>query len=953
MNMPTRMINGFNSVQVQIEAAREDVAVPDGIAISNGMYDKDLSYDLPPTAKTPMGMNKNGNQTLENKVWTDITNWTIRSGFPGTVITNNGLVVAEAQRANISVNLNYLFPSNSGNGMVGIHNAIRIVINGSVVKETTPERIISPKTGFTTDLNVGDVIKIQLWTNFWRFNSGFSTTYLSAILNASLSYVTFAPAKTGVVDFQNDLVFAEETKFIEKDNAIYVMPDGSKKTLPMTGATSNWTGSTSTNVQVTKPFGENYITAVSVSATPTGSSTISQTTSVNLGPVLAQSKIPYPVSEGMLVNMSGTLYVRRSGNQERTEDDGATGLMVRFALWGKGKESDEYGENDVDIELMWYQAELQNSNLNQSRTTMSYSLPEVEDVVIPPNIEKVYFTAALKQTVGDTYASASFENPVKLGSPSAYFGTPYSDPLVIKIQLPSLEQNTYKHPLSTTGVAFKNRKYFDHMQSPKSLTFFFYNSAVSLDIYRSSNMVRGALIGSYGASPGERKTVVVESDTGQIELVSSAPYWVESVKAIEYDTLNETQTTLERIEWTDVSEPLSNISATRSEYELSKMQLAFVSDDLANSDLLVPGKRVRLLINHYGNSTVPTSVYGDTYSPSYAEPSYNVAFTGMIRDYRVKYDYKNRPYIEVVVEDAHRTLTDSKGHYLYDLPMEYAPMLNGLGQSAVIDGVEVSGPWKAKTDSSKNQPSAFSDGLPVGRSLEAMRNTNKGFIFVDRMNKIQYTSSLNQDIKLVLSDSYSRSDISYSRLDKGTDTQSVINQVEPNEYKLDLDELDERTVSSEVPAKVESIQSMTQIAQWWYDQASIKAYGERKESFDVVRGTGNAEDIRVKQLGPGFHDWADEIMDDYVLAKNRVSRVMIIPDNFNDLKRLSELEIFDAIKILWKNEQHVCFIRKMEWTVVDNHVRLELYFARESSGVAWTPNVELAEGYTDLYFDIY
>lgn len=132
-----------------------------------------------------------------------------------------------------------------------------------------------------------------------------------------------------------------------------------------------------------------------------------------------------------------------------------------------------------------------------------------------------------------------------------------------------------------------------------------------------------------------------------------------------------------------------------------------------------------------------------------------------------------------------------------------------------------------------------------------MRNTNKGFIFVDRMNKIQYKSALDHDIKLVLSDTYSRSDISYSLLEKATDTQSVINQVEPNEYKLDLDELDERTVSSEVPAKVESIQSMTQIAQWWYDQASINAYGERKESFDVVRGTGSAEDIRAKQLGPG------------------------------------------------------------------------------------------------------
>ena len=99
MNMPTRMINGFNSVKVQIEQNREDVAVPDGIAISNGMYDKDLSYDLPDSATVPMAMNKNGNQQLPYNQGTDITNFVARSGFSGTVISGNGLVVGQDQRA--------------------------------------------------------------------------------------------------------------------------------------------------------------------------------------------------------------------------------------------------------------------------------------------------------------------------------------------------------------------------------------------------------------------------------------------------------------------------------------------------------------------------------------------------------------------------------------------------------------------------------------------------------------------------------------------------------------------------------------------------------------------------------------------------------------------------------------------------------------------------------------
>ncbi|MFT7024894.1 MAG: hypothetical protein ACJA07_004015 [Rhodococcus sp. (in: high G+C Gram-positive bacteria)] len=57
--------------------------------------------------------------------------------------------------------------------------------------------------------------------------------------------------------------------------------------------------------------------------------------------------------------------------------------------------------------------------------------------------------------------------------------------------------------------------------------------------------------------------------------------------------------------------------------------------------------------------------------------------------------------------------------------------------------------------------------------------------------------------------------------------------------------------------------------------------------------------------------------------------------------------------VLYKNEQHVAYIRKLEWTIVKNGVRLEVWFDREPHGVAWTPNVEVAEGYTDLYFDTY
>ncbi|QII01076.1 hypothetical protein BH92_15405 [Rhodococcoides fascians A21d2] len=939
MKMPTRIINGFNSVKVQIEQQREDVAVPDGIAISNGMYDKDLSYDLPDSATVPMAMNKNGNQTLPYDTWQDITGWVARSGFTGTVISNNGLVVGQDQRAKISVRLALV-----GGIWVNYSSAVRILVNGAVVK-TSSSSTTTLSGSHTLDVKAGDVIKIQAWTKFYSLVFGFRNNLSVTLSGGANSYVSFAKAKPGVIDFANDLVFAEKTRIYESGTAVYVMPDGKQQTLGMSRVTATWSGSTSTDVDLTKKFGEDYITNVKVTASPSGSNNLTKYTAVNLGPILAQSKIPYPVEEGMLLNFGGTLYVRRTGTQERTEEDLATGMNVRFSVWGKGKTSDEYGEHDLDIELAYYEGALQSSSSSPGRAMVTYTVPaQANDVVVPANIDQVYFVATLKQTAVGEYASGTFENNERAGTAAAYFGTSNADPLFIKVELPQSEQNTYRHPLSATGVALKNRKYFDNMSRPKALTFFGNNSAVTLDIYRSSNKVRGSLIGTWSASAGERKTITVESNTGQIELVSANPFWVESCKAINYDSLSESQTTLERIEWSDVSDPVNNIIAVRNEYGISKLQIAFVSDELADSSLLMPGKRVRLLMNHYGSSRTANGT-----------ASYNTIFTGMIRDYRVKFDYLNEPFIELVVEDAHRALTDTDGRYLYDLPIEYGPMLNGLGESAFINGVEVSGSWKNKTDSAKNQPSAFVDGMKVEECFAAVRNSNKGFVYVDRFNAVQYKQAVSVDPKLILSDRYASGDISYSRLDKGTDTEEVINQVKPSEYRLDLEELKDRTVDSELPADIEPIQTFNETSQWWYDQQSIRSFGPREANFTVVRGTGKMEDIRNEELGPGFHDWADAIMDDYVLAKNKISRVMIIPDNFYDLKRLSELDIFDAVKIIWKNEQHTCFIRKMEWSFVDNHVRLELYFTRESLGVAWTPVVEtiVSTGYQDVYVDRY
>ncbi|WP_338892280.1 hypothetical protein [Rhodococcus sovatensis] len=580
-----RPINGFNSTKVQIESSKTDVAVPNGIAISNGIYDKPLSYDLPPTTTVPMQMNKSGNQSCANKTWVDVTGFVADGAFPGTVIVNNSLVVSEAQRANISVWLKF----NKQSGMIAEHIAQgRILVNGEVVRETTKESINFTgqvfSMGHTMDLKPGDSIRVQVWTNFFTLN--FSTLqyiFYAGTLLATGSYVGFSRAKPGAVDFHNDLAFANDSKTVETGGAVYVMPEGLKKTLPIYKVTQS----------------NNFITTYNAAT---------------IGPIIAQSKTPYPVEEGMLVNFGGTFYVRRTGTAEKTEDDAYTGMKVRFALWGHGEKGNEYGGEDVDVELMFYEAELQPSG-NLTRTMMTYTIPAMTDFVIPADITQVYFAASLKQSVSDEYASGTFDNYERGGLQARYFGTSLTDPFYVKIEQPTAENNTYRHPLSTTGVAFKNRTYFDNMTLPKALTFFGNDSSVALNIYKSTNHVRGALIGTFNAAAGERKTVVIESDTGQIELASSNAYWVERCAPIEYDSLNETQTSLDLVQWQDISDPLSGIIATREEYAIGKMQLKFVSDELGNGDLLVPGKRVRMLINHYGNNRLPADGYADLACP--------------------------------------------------------------------------------------------------------------------------------------------------------------------------------------------------------------------------------------------------------------------------------------------------------------------------------------------------
>lgn len=82
------------------------------------------------------GMDKSGNQTLSLNTWTTITNWTIRSGFPGTVIVTNGIDVPWDSEVTIAGQLTY----GSTDSMSGGTMRMRVMAGGAQIGEiaTTP-----------------------------------------------------------------------------------------------------------------------------------------------------------------------------------------------------------------------------------------------------------------------------------------------------------------------------------------------------------------------------------------------------------------------------------------------------------------------------------------------------------------------------------------------------------------------------------------------------------------------------------------------------------------------------------------------------------------------------------------------------------------------------------------------------------------------------------------------
>lgn len=189
--------------------------------------------------------------------------------------------------------------------------------------------------------------------------------------------------------------------------------------------------------------------------------TTTNDTGVSIGPILVHSRAPIAVSKGMRLNMSGSVTVRRTGTDEKDDDDVSTPIYAHFSMWGVGTKTDEYGvESDNIIELMWWKSLLQNS---ASTGEVNFTLPAMADAEVPADINQVYFSVALKNGKNEWHTGAFKTKSYSSGKDIKYLRFFTANPVKIFLKDAPGENSIAPSSISIFGGAYQNRKYFTNL----------------------------------------------------------------------------------------------------------------------------------------------------------------------------------------------------------------------------------------------------------------------------------------------------------------------------------------------------------------------------------------------------------------------------------------------------------------------------------------------------------
>lgn len=640
------------------------------------------------------------------------------------------------------------------------------------------------------------------------------------------------------------------------------------------------------------------------------------------GPVLVQSRIPIPVSEGMRVNMAGQFRAARTNTSQRASNGSTTNVDIRVGIWGLGTSVDAYGvETDVNVEIIGWQTRLQTGSQGD---VLSATIPALAPGIVPAGVDRIVMTVALVGYANGVaeYISCNYKRTSWYwvqGQVPAPISTPKLDaadlqPMRIFVSPPAAAVLTEPNAFSSTGYVFRNRTTFTSVPADAEvvLTAAPGQSGPVVVTVRDG----GAVTAAVTVPAGGRVVTPVVCSTGTLTLSAPAVWCVESVRARVFDTESVSQDRNWRYTYTDVTDPVAKIQPALREADLGITTVRFVSDTI--SAQLAAGNRLRVIGKHAGGHTVVA--------------------TGTIRGRRIVHDFRHEAQVELSVHDDYSVLGAQTCPVAYDQLQEYGPILNRLGSSIVVDGTDYTGPVGPLPDGWNYFPSYGRDDMSLRDALTMTRNARSAFLFVDRHNAIQLTTSLPNEYALEVSDLPGQGDMSYARdIEFGSDTASIVNTISVTECLLDRkDYLEREPQRGDPPSRFGPIGSRTQSIDY-RRESSIRTYGQNRRQFDVVRGTGSWQDLRNDVYGTTFQEWATAILDRYATAREEPARIRLVVDGPDDVAKVAGLQPLDAVLVRHQGSSWGVRIRQLEHTITPDRWYVDLEFAVRPDQAHWLP----------------
>ncbi|WP_037184905.1 hypothetical protein [Rhodococcoides fascians] len=638
---------------------------------------------------------------------------------------------------------------------------------------------------------------------------------------------------------------------------------------------------------------------------------------VDIGPVLAHSRMAIPVAEGMQVNWSGRIRIRRTGYNPDDEDGNQTNINVRVVLWGTKEVTDEYGvESTNKVELLAYQTQMQQwVYASPQNNYIALTLPTVSDVAVPPNVDRLHLTVTMHASTTGNPFKAQYRSFYWGALDTDFFAVYTANPLTVYVKKPSIVNFTQDNALSRTGTVFRNRTTFTNVPADAELV-------LCADVGASGSVTVQAwdgatLLANVVVPAGARVVTPLAPAGGVVTLTSTGNYGVERLTAREHSTVTIEQTPARRYNYVNVIDDVNKITTESIEADLAIATIRFVSNTISSQ--LTAGKRIRLVAKHAAGFTT--------------------VYTGTIRHRRIVHSFNRKDQVELTVHTAHGVVTQSDCPVAYDRLHEYAPLLAATGAQVAIDGVDYTGIAGPLPDGWDYFPSYSKSGMTMGDSLMMVRNTRKAFLFVDRHNRLQLSSSLSDTPTLDLSDMPGQADMSYTlEIESGSDTVNLVNAVAVTEHYLDREDFLERQTDGEDPP----IMALTDIAAKtrtieYRRQSSIEVYGLQKRSFDVVRGTGSWEDLIADRYGTTFQAWASAILDEHGEDVQSVNKIRLTVTEDRHIQLVSKLQALDGIVVRFRGQAAVRRIRRLEHTIKPNKWTVDIRFDPTAEQSHWVP----------------